>query len=118
MTAEAQTAPTTDITLSEAAAAQINAQKDAQGNDKMMLRVSVMGGGCSGFKYQLSFDEESFGDDTIFEKDGAKIVVDEMSLEMLAGTQIDFQESMMGASFVIRNPNAASSCGCGSSFSA
>jgi iron-sulfur cluster insertion protein len=81
------------------------------------LRIAVSGGGCSGFQYGLSFDEERHEDDVVFEKDGVAVVVDEVSLSLLDGAEIDFVEDLMGASFQIRNPNAASSCGCGNSFS-
>lgn len=104
------------VMLTDAAADQINRWKQKQGKENLMLRLSVHGGGCSGFKYQLGFDEEKFEDDTVFDHNGAQVVVDEVSLDLLSGTTIDFQESMMGASFVIKNPNAKSGCGCGSSF--
>ena len=81
------------------------------------LRISVVGGGCSGFQYGLSFDDQRNGDDFVFERDGVGVVIDEVSLELLKGAEVDFVEDLMGASFQIRNPNAASSCGCGNSFS-
>ena len=83
----------------------------------LMLRVAVSGGGCSGFQYGFSFDDNMNADDRTFERDGVKVVVDEMSLELLAGSEIDFVEDLIGASFQIKNPQASSSCGCGSSFS-
>lgn len=82
----------------------------------LMLRVSVSGGGCSGFQYGFSFDNTVNGDDRTFERDGVIAVIDETSLELLAGAEIDFVEDLGGSSFQIRNPNATSSCGCGSSF--
>ena len=81
-----------------------------------MLRLAVSGGGCSGFQYGFSFDDAVNPEDRTFERDGATLVIDETSLELLAGAEIDFVEDLIGASFQIRNPNAASSCGCGSSF--
>ena len=81
-----------------------------------MLRVAVSGGGCSGFQYGFSFDDTVRDDDLTFERDGVKVVVDEVSLDLLAGAEIDYVEELIGASFQIRNPNATSSCGCGSSF--
>ncbi len=83
----------------------------------LMLRVTVSGGGCSGFQYGFSFDSEVKDDDRTFARDGVKVVVDEVSLELLAGSEIDFVEDLIGASFQINNPQATSSCGCGASFS-
>jgi len=102
--------------LSASAARRIKAIA-AQESAPPMLRVSVSGGGCSGFQYGFDFDTETGEDDRLFELDGATVVVDETSLELLAGGELDFVEDLMGAYFKINNPNAASSCGCGSSFS-
>ena len=82
-----------------------------------MLRVNVSGGGCSGFQYGFELAAQTGADDTVFERDGAKVVVDSCSLELLAGCEIDWAETLAGASFQISNPNATSSCGCGASFS-
>jgi len=82
-----------------------------------MLRVYVSGGGCSGFQYGFSFDDARNADDLVFERDGIRVVVDEVSLDLLGGAEIDWVESLGGAAFQIRNPNATSSCGCGASFS-
>ncbi|MDG2473986.1 MAG: iron-sulfur cluster insertion protein ErpA [Paracoccaceae bacterium] len=81
------------------------------------LRVAVEGGGCSGFQYDIKLEEKVSENDTIFNKFGAKVVIDSVSLEFLAGATIDFSEEIIGAKFVIENPNATSSCGCGTSFS-
>ena len=81
------------------------------------LRIAVSGGGCSGFQYGLSFDDQRNPDDLLFEHGGVAVVVDDASLELLNGAELDFVEDLMGASFQIKNPNAASSCGCGNSFS-
>jgi iron-sulfur cluster insertion protein len=81
------------------------------------LRLAVSGGGCSGFQYGFSFDDDRHEDDVTFERDGVTLVVDSVSLELVKGAEIDFVEDMMGASFQVRNPNAATSCGCGNSFS-
>ncbi|HZK89466.1 MAG TPA: iron-sulfur cluster insertion protein ErpA [Stellaceae bacterium] len=81
------------------------------------LRIAVSGGGCSGFQYGLSFDDQTNPDDRVFERDGVGVVIDDVSLDLLNGAEVDFVEDLMGASFQIRNPNAASSCGCGNSFS-
>ena len=81
------------------------------------LRIAVEGGGCSGFQYEIKLEDEEFEDDTVFNKNGAKVVIDSTSLEFLAGATIDFSEEIIGAKFVIQNPNVTSSCGCGTSFS-
>ena len=83
----------------------------------LMLRLAVNGGGCSGFEYSFSFDDDVRADDTIIEKDGVKVLIDQISLEVLAGSEIDYVDELVGAAFTVRNPNATSSCGCGNSFS-
>ncbi|MBV9374134.1 MAG: iron-sulfur cluster insertion protein ErpA [Alphaproteobacteria bacterium] len=105
------------IGLTESAARRIAALKAQENAENAFLRIAVSGGGCSGFQYGLSFDEQRNEDDFVFERDGVGIVVDEVSLGLLNGAEVDFVEDLMGASFQIRNPNAASSCGCGNSFS-
>lgn len=105
------------IVLSEAAARRIAALKEQEGAVGARLRIAVSGGGCSGFQYGLSFDDQRNPDDSLFERDGVGVVVDDVSLDLLNGAEIDFVEDLMGAAFQIRNPNAASSCGCGNSFS-
>ena len=82
-----------------------------------MLRVSVEGGGCSGFSYKFDFAREANSDDTIIERDGARVAIDEMSMEFLAGSEIDFSSELIGSAFKINNPNATAACGCGTSFS-
>ena len=112
--------PVTDrpaLTLTEQAAARVASLRQAQGNDKLMLRVAVSGGGCSGFQYGFTLDDNIGDDDLTFERDGVAVVVDEVSMDLLGGAEIDFVEEMIGSSFQIRNPNASSSCGCGVSFS-
>ena len=88
-----------------------------EGNPDLKLRVFVQGGGCSGFQYGFTFDELANEDDTQLEKGGVKLLVDAMSLQYLIGAEIDYSESLEGAQFVIKNPNATTTCGCGSSFS-
>src|SRR5437763_16945923 len=105
------------ITISDSAARRIVALKAQEEAEGAFLRIAVSGGGCSGFQYGLSFDEQKNPDDLVFEHGGVTVVVDEVSLELLNGSEVDFVEDLMGASFQIRNPNAASSCGCGNSFS-
>jgi iron-sulfur cluster assembly accessory protein len=82
-----------------------------------MLRVAVTGGGCSGFQYNFALDEVKAEDDLVLERDGAVVLIDSMSLDFLRGAEIDFVDDLIGASFKINNPNAQSSCGCGTSFS-
>jgi len=88
-----------------------------EGNPRLKLRVFVTGGGCSGFQYGFTFDEDTAEDDTIVERDGVSLVVDPMSFQYLAGAEVDYQEGLEGSRFVIKNPNAATTCGCGQSFS-
>ena len=111
----AQVANRVDLTESAAKRiAWVLAQEEYQGR---MLRISVSGGGCSGFQYGFTFDEDRTGDDVLIERDGAKVLIDEVSLDLLKGSVIDYVEDMIGASFAIRNPQAKASCGCGNSFS-
>ena len=88
-----------------------------EGNAALKLRVYIQGGGCSGFQYGFSFDEQAQDDDLAIETDGVTLIVDPVSLQYLVGAEVDYTESLHGAQFVIRNPNATSTCGCGSSFS-
>ncbi|MDD2991590.1 MAG: iron-sulfur cluster insertion protein ErpA [Zoogloea sp.] len=89
-----------------------------EGNPDLKLRVFVTGGGCSGFQYGFTFDEIRNDDDTVMEKEGVMLLIDPMSYQYLVGAEIDYTEGLEGSQFVIRNPNATSTCGCGSSFSA
>ncbi len=102
--------------LTEAAAGKIQGLLAKENNDALHLRIFVSGGGCSGFQYGFTFDEEIKQDDTVVESGGVKLLVDAMSLDLLKGSEIDYQSSLQGESFVIRNPNAGSTCGCGQSF--
>lgn len=106
-----------DILLTESAAERIRILIDSEGNPGLMLRLSVQGGGCSGFSYGITLDADAQPGDQLFESQGVKIVVDEVSIDLLRGTEVDFVEDLSGSSFVLRNPNASSTCGCGSSFS-
>jgi iron-sulfur cluster insertion protein len=105
------------IVLTENAARRIAMLKEQEKAEDAFLRIAVSGGGCSGFQYGLSFDDQRNDDDFVFERGGVAVVIDDVSLGLLDGAEIDFVEDLMGASFQIRNPNAASSCGCGNSFS-
>jgi len=104
------------LTLTENAENKIQCLLEDEDNDALHLRVFVNGGGCSGFQYGFSFDEQIKDNDAIVESGDLKILVDPMSMDLLNGSEIDYQESLQGSSFVIRNPNASSTCGCGKSF--
>jgi len=103
------------VVLTEAAAAKVQGLLEKE-EEKLNLRVFVSGGGCSGFQYGFTFDDEIKENDTVVESHGVNLLVDQMSMEMLNGAEIDYQTSIQGESFVIRNPNASSTCGCGKSF--
>src|SRR4051812_40353776 len=105
------------LVFSDSAANKVKALIDEEGNTELKLRVFVTGGGCSGFQYGFTFDEETSEDDTVMEKNGVQLLIDAMSYQYLAGAEIDYTEGLEGAQFVIKNPNATSTCGCGSSFS-
>jgi len=106
------------ILFTENAASKVRGLIEDEGNDHLKLRVFVTGGGCSGFQYGFSFEEDAQEDDMALEKGGVTLLIDPMSYQYLVGAEIDYQEGVEGAQFVIRNPNATSTCGCGSSFSA
>ncbi len=106
------------IIFTDSAASKVRTLIEEEGNNDLKLRVFVSGGGCSGFKYGFTFDEMINEDDTVMEKNGVKLLVDPMSFQYLAGAEIDYQENIQGAQFIIKNPGATSTCGCGSSFSA
>jgi len=105
------------LLFTDSAAAKVKELIDEEGNPALKLRVFVQGGGCSGFQYGFTFDEETNEDDTVMEKGGVTLLIDAMSFQYLVGAEIDYKEDLQGAQFVIKNPNATSTCGCGSSFS-
>ena len=105
------------VLFTEAAANKVNALVEEEKNPNLKLRVSIDGGGCSGFQYGFAFDENVSDDDTIIEKNGATMLVDVSSMQYLNGSEVDYLEGLEGARFVVNNPNAKSTCGCGSSFS-
>jgi len=105
------------LVFTDAAAAKVRTLIDEEGNPDLKLRVFVSGGGCSGFQYGFTFDEVVNEDDTAMQKAGVTLLIDPMSYQYLAGAEIDYQEGLEGAQFVIKNPNATTTCGCGSSFS-
>ncbi|MTI13178.1 iron-sulfur cluster insertion protein ErpA [Sansalvadorimonas verongulae] len=104
------------IFFSDNAAAKVKTLVEEEGNGKLMLRVYVTGGGCSGFQYGFTFDEALAEDDTVVEKSGVKMVVDAMSFQYLFGSTVDYIEGLEGSRFTVSNPNAATTCGCGMSF--
>lgn len=109
-------APPTPILFSDAAAAKVKELLADEANPDLKLRVFVQGGGCSGFQYGFTFDETVNDDDTTILKEGVELLVDPMSFQYLVGAEIDYKDDLDGAQFVIRNPNANTTCGCGSSF--
>jgi iron-sulfur cluster insertion protein len=111
------TAKLPDIHFSNRAAHKVRDLIDSEGNEALKLRVFITGGGCSGFSYGFTFDEEVADDDALFENGGVTMVVDPMSYQYLAGAEVDYREDLQGSQFVVQNPNAASTCGCGNSFS-
>ena len=104
--------------FTDSAANKVKQLIEEEGNADLKLRVLVTGGGCSGFQYGFTFDEVANEDDTAMQKNGVTLLIDPMSYQYLVGAEIDYQEGLEGAQFVIKNPNATSTCGCGSSFSA
>ena len=104
------------LIFTDAAATKVRTLVEEEENPELKLRVYVTGGGCSGFQYGFTFDEDQADDDTVIENHGVKLVVDPMSYQYLVGSTVDYSEGLKGAQFVINNPNATTTCGCGSSF--
>ncbi len=105
-----------DIEFSGRAANKVASLIEDEGNDLLKLRVFITGGGCSGFSYGFTFDEDVAEDDAVIERDGVTMLVDAMSYQYLWGAEIDYREDLQGAQFIVTNPNASSTCGCGNSF--
>ena len=105
------------MTFTDRAAAKVRELRDEEGNLALKLRVYITGGGCSGFSYGFTFDEQVKEDDTVVENGDVTLLVDAMSIQYLTGSEVDYDQGLMGARFVVQNPNATSTCGCGSSFS-
>ncbi len=105
------------LTFTDSAAQKVRQLIEEEGNDNLKLRVFVTGGGCSGFQYGFTFDENEQEGDTRVENGGVTLLIDPMSFQYLGGAEIDYKEDLSGSQFVIRNPNATTTCGCGSSFS-
>ena len=114
---EATTFDPIPMTFSDAAAGKVKALVEEEGNEHLKLRVFVTGGGCSGFEYGFTFDEDVEEDDTRVNKSGVALLIDPLSYQYLVGSVIDYQEDLQGSRFVVINPNAATTCGCGNSFS-
>ena len=106
------------LLFTDSAANKVKELIKEEGNPELKLRVFVTGGGCSGFQYGFTFDEVTNSDDSVMEKNGVTLLIDPMSYQYLVGAEIDYSEGLEGSQFVIKNPNATSTCGCGSSFSA
>jgi iron-sulfur cluster insertion protein len=106
----------TGIEFTDKAAAKVREIVAREGNRVLMLRVYIQGGGCSGFQYGFELEEQAGEDDVVIEKEGVKLLIDPMSFQYLMGGEVDYKEDLQGARFVVNNPNAASTCGCGMSF--
>lgn len=113
----AETFNPTSINLSARAVNKVRELVAEEENDKLKLRVYITGGGCSGFQYGFAFEDEAAEDDAAIEKDGVTVLIDPMSFQYLAGSEVDYTEGLEGSRFVVNNPNASATCGCGSSFS-
>ncbi len=105
------------LEFTPSAAAKVKQLIATESDDSLMLRVYIQGGGCSGFQYGFEFDKETEVDDIVVEQDGVKLLVDPMSMQYLMGSKLTYIEDLQGSRFVVENPNAATTCGCGSSFS-
>lgn len=108
---------TANMSMTASAAKRLGQLREKEGNPKLMLRVTVLGGGCSGFQYELDLDDKLNADDLTYELDGAVLVTDSTSMQFLGGASVDYVQDMIKSSFKIRNPNEAAGCGCGKSFS-
>ena len=117
MDADTIEAQNSALVFTDAAAVKVRELIDEEGDESLMLRVFVSGGGCSGFQYGFTFDQNETDGDTVVVNHGVKLLVDPMSVQYLLGAEIDYTEGLEGSQFVIRNPNAETTCGCGSSFS-
>ncbi|SUS08463.1 putative chaperone involved in Fe-S cluster assembly and activation; hesB-like [Candidatus Defluviicoccus seviourii] len=117
MPIDAGTETAGEIRISAKAAGRIATLVANEGDPALMFRIAVSGGGCSGFQYGFSLDDQCRDDDRVFENGGVRVIVDEMSLELIRGSEIDYVDELIGAYFAVKNPNATATCGCGSSFS-
>lgn len=112
-----QTFSPTALNVTDRAVAKVRSLKEEEENNDLKLRVFVTGGGCSGFQYGFAFEESQAEDDTPVTRDGVTVLVDSLSYQYLAGATVDYEEGLMGSRFIISNPNASTTCGCGASFS-
>ena len=117
MSAVVETVIPDPIVLTDSAASKVNQLMEDEDNKALKLRVYVTGGGCSGFQYGFKFDDQLADDDTLVKKNGAQMVVDSLSYQYLVGSEVDYEEGLEGSRFMVKNPNATATCGCGSSFS-
>jgi iron-sulfur cluster assembly accessory protein len=117
MMSQAESFNPSGISLSVRAVAKVRELVDEEENNELKLRVFITGGGCSGFQYGFTFDELAADDDTAIEKEGVTVLVDPMSFQYLVGSEVDYTEGLEGSRFIVVNPNATTTCGCGSSFS-
>ncbi|MCB1615666.1 MAG: iron-sulfur cluster insertion protein ErpA [Pseudomonadales bacterium] len=113
----AQTYTPSPLNVTQSALDKVKSLVEEEANPDLKLRVFVTGGGCAGFQYGFSFDEDVAEDDTVIDKEGVKVLVDSLSYQYLVGAQVDYEEGLQGSRFVINNPNATTTCGCGTSFS-
>jgi iron-sulfur cluster insertion protein len=116
-TATAEAENSSPVLFSDSAVSKVRELIEEEGNEALKLRIYITGGGCSGFQYGFTFDENVNEGDTVVEKEGVKLLIDPMSYQYLVGAEIDYKDDLEGSHFVIRNPNATTTCGCGSSFS-
>jgi len=116
-TAIAEVENSSPVLFSDSAVSKVRELIQDEGNEALKLRIYITGGGCSGFQYGFTFDENVNEGDTVVEKEGVKLLIDPMSYQYLVGAEIDYKDDLEGSHFVIRNPNATTTCGCGSSFS-
>lgn len=105
-----------NVTMTDSAVSRIARLMEQEDGDSLFLRITVSGGGCSGFQYGFSLDDRQNDDDLVFEHNGIKVVIDEVSMDFVKGSQLDYVEDLIGSFFSLKNPNAASTCGCGTSF--
>lgn len=108
---------TSPLILTDRAAAKVRELREDEGKPDLKLRVYITGGGCAGFSYGFTFDETTNGDDTSVQREDVTLLVDAMSIQYLDGSEVDYEQGLMGSRFIVHNPNAATTCGCGSSFS-
>jgi len=105
------------LSITERASKKIKELAREQGNEELALRIFISGGGCGGFRYGMALDDKVYDDDIVIDKDGVRVLVDGFSAQFMNGSEVDYMETLMGAGFIVKNPNVVSTCGCGQSFS-